>query len=77
MLGSSACELSGASDVDFLDGSPGGDTGCTPNGTARRSIARVKGRFGRSASLGQRERMRVYCFTTALDIVSAQFLVSI
>lgn len=36
--------------------------GCTPKGWPWCSIARVKGRFGRRASFGQRARRRVYCF---------------
>lgn len=34
----------------------------TPYGAPRASIVRVKGRFGRRASAGQRVRRRVYCF---------------
>lgn len=39
--------------------SGGGETGATPKGRARCSMARVKGALGRRASLGQRVRRRV------------------
>jgi hypothetical protein len=47
---------------DLVASSGAGAMGCTPNGCPWCSIARVKGRFGRRASLGQRLRRRVYCF---------------
>lgn len=53
-------EGAGAEGFD-LASAGAGVVGCTPYGAARCSMARANGRFGRSASLGQSERMRVYC----------------
>lgn len=51
-----------AGDCGLGASSEGGVMGCTPKGWPWCSIARVKGRFGRRASFGQRVRRRVYCF---------------
>jgi hypothetical protein len=54
------CEDAAGFDCEASSGA--GGSGRTPNGWPWCSIARVKGRFGRRASLGQRVRRRVYCF---------------
>lgn len=68
-MAGAVAEAEAARDCGLGASSEGGVMGCTPKGWPWCSIARVKGRFGRRASFGQRVRRRVYCFAIVVVMV--------